>query len=55
MESLRIQRIEGEAENVVFKESGNEYYDRPDLKESVTKSVSLEEDLTLLCDNSNVQ
>ena len=32
MESLRNQRIEEGAENFVFEESGNEYYDRPDKK-----------------------
>ena len=44
MESLRNQRIE---------ESGNEYYDRPDERKSVTISFSLEEDLTLFCDKNN--
>ena len=53
MESLRNQRIEEGAENFVFEESGNEYYDRPDMKKSVTISVSLDEDLTLLCDKNN--
>ena len=55
MDSLRNQKSEEDPENFVFEESGNEYYDRPDERKSVTISFSLEEDLTLLCDNSNVQ
>ena len=51
MESLRNQKIEEETENFVFEESRNEYYNRPDVKKSVTISVSLGEDLT--CDNFN--
>ena len=53
MESLRNQRIEEEAANVVFEESRNEYHDRPDVMKSVTISDSLDEDLTLLCDKNN--
>ena len=46
MESLRNQRIEEEAENFVFEESGNENNDKPDVIKSVTISVGL-------CDKNN--
>ena len=48
IESLRNQRIEEEAESFVFEESGNEFYDRPDVEKNVTISVSLDEDPTFL-------
>ena len=52
MESLKSQKSEEEAENFEFEESGNEYFDRPDMKKRVTISVSLDKDPTFLCDKN---
>jgi hypothetical protein len=53
MESLKNQKGEEEAENFVFQESGNEYYNRPDERKGVTISVRVDEEIILICDKIN--